>query len=71
MEATLSTVFMGITAAIAMAGIPWGYSQHGRLARIEERLHAVVIMGNELVSLREIVKVLELKMASVKRKSDS
>ncbi len=70
MSVDLTTIFLGIVATIMLSGVPWAYTIHGRLARIEERLHAVVIMSREILTLRECVRDLELRIATSKRKSD-
>jgi hypothetical protein len=40
---TLATVFLGIMASIMLAGVPYAFSMHGRMSRIEAQLEALII----------------------------
>lgn len=57
---SLLTSFVGIGVTVLLAGIPWAYSVHGRLATIEASLRDAVA---PLARLNEVEKrILRLEM---------
>jgi hypothetical protein len=53
------TCLMGIGVTILLAGIPWAYGIHGRLAKIETVLKNVFISAERLGELEHRVTLLE------------
>ena len=68
MNVEIVTVFMGIIAGGILAAVPWGYSVHGRLARIEQDLHRLLDLKDEFDELRNRVHAVEVHCAEVCQK---
>ena len=61
---TLLTSLVGVGVAVLLAGLPWAYSIHGRLATIEATLHDYLRQADRLAELQARVTRLELRPAA-------
>lgn len=60
---TLLTSLVGVGVAILLAGLPWAYSMHGRLATIEASLRDYLRHTDRLEDMQARVTRLELRAA--------
>jgi len=58
--ATAITFLFGIIVSILLAGIPWAYSVHGRLTKIETSLQAYLSLAERLPNIEHRLTKLEL-----------
>lgn len=58
---TVLTCLMGVGVMILLAGIPWAYNVHGRLAKIETVLKNVLASDERLIELERRVTVIEMQ----------
>jgi ABC-type transport system involved in cytochrome c biogenesis permease subunit len=62
-EIEISTVFLGIIASILIAGVPWAYSVHGRLSKIETKLQVTLSVQASLHAIEGRVSRVETNVA--------
>jgi hypothetical protein len=58
----LLTSLVGLGVSILLAGIPWAYSVHGRLATIEASLRETLGAPGRMVELERRVTKVELQL---------
>jgi hypothetical protein len=61
---TLLTSLVGVGVAILLAGLPWAYGIHGRLATIEASLRDYLRHADQLAEMQARVTRLELRATS-------
>jgi hypothetical protein len=59
---SLLTSFVGIGVTVLLAGIPWAYSVHGRLATIEASLRDAVAPLARLNEVEQRILRLEMRL---------
>ncbi|MDA7950031.1 MAG: hypothetical protein MPJ24_00955 [Pirellulaceae bacterium] len=64
MTMTLLTCLVGLGVTIMMAGIPWAYSIHGRLTKIETNIVDSLECRERIDELGERVLRIEIKLDS-------